>query len=128
VLQYFPASEDPAVLSLLVSLLKGIIGHHEVAKNVNKSNAQHAIVFEAVALALALEADVVSCAGVEPLPPPQKKPVVAQIMWADRVWQTGVLTLSTLLFACRVLAAVPKGGHANSAPCTRPSLQRWLGF
>ena len=29
----------------------------EVAKNVNKNNAQHAIVFEAVALALALEAD-----------------------------------------------------------------------
>lgn len=29
----------------------------EVAKNVNKNNAQHAIVFEAIALALALEAD-----------------------------------------------------------------------
>lgn len=29
----------------------------EVAKNINKNNAQHAIVFEAVALALALEAD-----------------------------------------------------------------------
>lgn len=29
----------------------------EVAKNVNKNNAQHAIVFEAVALALAIDAD-----------------------------------------------------------------------
>ena len=28
-----------------------------MAKNINKNNAQHAIVFEAVALALALEAD-----------------------------------------------------------------------
>ena len=30
---------------------------NEVAKNINKNNAQHAIVFEAVALALAMEAD-----------------------------------------------------------------------
>ena len=29
----------------------------EVAKNINKNNANHAIVFEAIALALALEAD-----------------------------------------------------------------------
>lgn len=30
---------------------------NEVAKNINKNNAQHAIVFEAVSLALAMDAD-----------------------------------------------------------------------
>lgn len=30
---------------------------NEVAKNINKNNAQHAIVFEAVSLALAIDAD-----------------------------------------------------------------------
>ena len=33
-----------------------IVGN-EVAKNINKNNAQHAIVFEAVSLALAMDAD-----------------------------------------------------------------------
>lgn len=43
----------------------GSLAHHtsapvagnEVAKNINKNNAQHAIVFEAVSLALAMDAD-----------------------------------------------------------------------
>ena len=34
-----------------------VLAGTEVAKNVNKNNAQHAIVFEAVALALAIDAD-----------------------------------------------------------------------
>lgn len=57
VLQYFPPPEDPAVARMLNEVLKRIITGSEVAKNINKNNAQHAIVFEAIALALALEAD-----------------------------------------------------------------------
>lgn len=57
VLQYFPPPEDPAVARSLNDVLRRIITGSEVAKNVNKNNAQHAIVFEAIALALALEAD-----------------------------------------------------------------------
>lgn len=56
-LQYFPPPEDPAVARSLNDVLRRIITGSEVAKNVNKNNAQHAIVFEAIALALALEAD-----------------------------------------------------------------------
>ena len=56
-LQYFPPPEDPAVARQLGEVLARIITGSEVAKNVNKNNAQHAIVFEAIALALALEAD-----------------------------------------------------------------------
>jgi AP-2 complex subunit alpha len=57
VLQYFPPPEDPAVGRALNEVLRRVITGSEVAKNVNKNNAQHAIVFEAIALALALEAD-----------------------------------------------------------------------
>lgn len=41
----------------LNEVLRRIVTGSEVAKNINKNNAQHAIVFEALALALALEAD-----------------------------------------------------------------------
>eukprot|EP00884_Botryococcus_braunii_P018832 jgi/Botrbrau1/5632/Bobra.55_1s0021.1 len=58
VLQYFPPPEDPEVLKTLTDVLKKIITGNEVVKNINKNNAQHSIVFEAVALALALESDV----------------------------------------------------------------------
>ena len=57
VLQYFPPPEDPAVAKTLNEVLARIITGSDAAKNVNKNNAQHAIVFEAIALALALEAD-----------------------------------------------------------------------
>ncbi|KAK9806309.1 hypothetical protein WJX72_009579 [[Myrmecia] bisecta] len=57
VLQYFPRPDDPAIMKALLDVLRKIISGNEVAKNINKNNAQHAIVFEAVALALALEAD-----------------------------------------------------------------------
>ena len=57
VLQYFPLPEDPANSHMLNSTLKRIITGSDVAKNINKNNAQHAIVFEAIGLALALDAD-----------------------------------------------------------------------
>ncbi|DBA96016.1 hypothetical protein WJX77_003113 [Trebouxia sp. C0004] len=57
VLQYFPVPDDPVVSKGLEDVLKRIITGNEVAKNINKNNAQHAIVFEAVALALAMEAN-----------------------------------------------------------------------
>ncbi|KAL3140296.1 hypothetical protein ABBQ38_004564 [Trebouxia sp. C0009 RCD-2024] len=57
VLQYFPVPDDPAINKALDSVLKRIITGNEVAKNINKNNAQHAIVFEAVSLALAMDAD-----------------------------------------------------------------------
>lgn len=55
VLQYFPAPEDPQVRKALVDTLKRILGGSEQVKNVNKNNAVHAIVFEAVAVAIGLE-------------------------------------------------------------------------
>ncbi|GAB4815001.1 hypothetical protein N2152v2_002047 [Parachlorella kessleri] len=55
VLQYFPAPEDPSVRKALVDTLKRILGGSEQVKNVNKNNAVHAIVFEAVAVAIGLE-------------------------------------------------------------------------
>lgn len=57
VLQYFPPPEDPSISRALNSTLKRIITGSDVAKNINKNNAQHAIVFEAIGLALALDAD-----------------------------------------------------------------------
>lgn len=57
VLQYFPPPEDPATSRLLNATLKRIITGSDVAKNINKNNAQHSIVFEAIGLALALDAD-----------------------------------------------------------------------
>ena len=42
---------------MLNSTLKRIITGSDVAKNINKNNAQHAIVFEGIGLALALDAD-----------------------------------------------------------------------
>lgn len=55
VLQYFPPPQDPAVHRTLVDVLKRILGGSEQVKNVNKNNAVHAIVFEAVAVAIGLE-------------------------------------------------------------------------
>ncbi|KAK9803215.1 hypothetical protein WJX73_004463 [Symbiochloris irregularis] len=57
VLQYFPQPDDPTLTESLIETLRRIITGTEVAKNINKNNAQHAIVFEAVALALAMEVD-----------------------------------------------------------------------
>lgn len=54
VLQYFPPPEDPATLRTLSDTLKRILAGNEPVKNANKNNAVHAIVFEAVALAVGL--------------------------------------------------------------------------
>ena len=54
-LQYFPTPTDPSVVKSLVETIKRILGAGgDVIKNQNKSNAIHAIVFEAVAVAVSL--------------------------------------------------------------------------
>ncbi|KDD73994.1 adaptin, partial [Helicosporidium sp. ATCC 50920] len=61
VLQYFPPPADPALLQSLTALLKKILSGSESIKNVNKNNAVHAIVFEALSLALGLgDADLLA--------------------------------------------------------------------
>ena len=54
-LQYFPPPEDPAILTSLTDSLRRILAGNEPVKNPNKSNAVHAIAFEGVAVAVALE-------------------------------------------------------------------------
>ena len=54
ILQYFPPPDDPSILSSLTDALKRILAGNDPVKNPNKSNAVHAIAFEAVAVALAL--------------------------------------------------------------------------
>jgi AP-2 complex subunit alpha len=54
VLQYFPPPEDPAVLRALTDTLQRTLAGNEAIKNPNKSNAVHAIVFEAASLAVGL--------------------------------------------------------------------------
>lgn len=54
VLQYFPPPEDPAVLRALTDTLQRTLTGNEAIKNPNKSNAVHAIVFEAASLAVGL--------------------------------------------------------------------------
>lgn len=55
-LQYFPMPTDPHVVKSLVETVKRILSAgSDIIKNQNKSNAIHAIVFEAVAVAVALE-------------------------------------------------------------------------
>ena len=39
-LQYFPPPEDPAIVRSLTAVLKRTIAGSDVAKNVNKNNAQ----------------------------------------------------------------------------------------
>ena len=70
-LQYFPPPEDPAISRALNATLKRIITGSDVAKNINKNMAQHAIVFEAIGLALALDADpdLLNAGGCTDCPP-----------------------------------------------------------
>lgn len=63
-LQYFPAPADPAVAAALRDCLKRTLGASEPVKNANKNNAVHAIVFEGVAVALALDDAELLTAGV----------------------------------------------------------------
>eukprot|EP00873_Tetraselmis_striata_P008662 jgi/Tetstr1/428926/TSEL_018902.t1 len=55
VLQYFPPPEDPAQRKALVNVVKAVLTGTEVVKNVNKNNASHAVLFEALALVMHLD-------------------------------------------------------------------------
>ncbi|XP_078429470.1 AP-2 complex subunit alpha-1-like [Wolffia australiana] len=56
-LQYFPAIEDPNTRRSLFEVLQRILMGTEVVKNVNKNNASHAVLFEALALVMHLDAE-----------------------------------------------------------------------
>eukprot|EP00276_Gloeochaete_wittrockiana_P008207 CAMPEP_0184653344 /NCGR_PEP_ID=MMETSP0308-20130426/11042_1 /TAXON_ID=38269 /ORGANISM="Gloeochaete witrockiana, Strain SAG 46.84" /LENGTH=1204 /DNA_ID=CAMNT_0027088731 /DNA_START=109 /DNA_END=3723 /DNA_ORIENTATION=+ len=56
-LQYFPPIDDPGLKSRLVEVLKLIISGTDVTKNVNKNNASHAILFEAINLVVQMDSD-----------------------------------------------------------------------
>ncbi|MCH94061.1 AP-2 complex subunit alpha-1-like, partial [Trifolium medium] len=49
-LQYFPTIEDPNTRRSLFEVLQRILMGTDVVKNVNKNNASHAVLFEALAL------------------------------------------------------------------------------
>ncbi|KAG0627347.1 hypothetical protein M758_2G193500 [Ceratodon purpureus] len=57
VLQYFPAIDDPSIRKSLLDVLQRILLHTDVVKNVNKNNASHAVLFEALALVMHLDAE-----------------------------------------------------------------------
>ncbi|XP_042482805.1 AP-2 complex subunit alpha-1-like [Macadamia integrifolia] len=56
-LQYFPAIEDPNIRRSLFEVLQRILMGTDVVKNVNKNNASHAVLFEALALVMHLDAE-----------------------------------------------------------------------
>ncbi|CAL0332320.1 unnamed protein product [Lupinus luteus] len=56
-LQYFPTVEDPNTRRSLFEVLQRILMGTDVVKNVNKNNASHAVLFEALALVMHLDAD-----------------------------------------------------------------------
>ncbi|KAF7121144.1 hypothetical protein RHSIM_Rhsim13G0104500 [Rhododendron simsii] len=57
VLQYFPTIEDPSTRRALFEVLQRILMGTDVVKNVNKNNASHAVLFEALALVMHLDAE-----------------------------------------------------------------------
>ncbi|GAQ92348.1 adapitin protein [Klebsormidium nitens] len=57
VLQYFPALEDPGQRRGLLEVLQRVLMGTDVVKNVNKNNAAHAVLFEALALVLHMDVD-----------------------------------------------------------------------
>ncbi|ONK80440.1 uncharacterized protein A4U43_C01F17740 [Asparagus officinalis] len=57
VLQYFPTVEDPNTRRALFEVLQRILMGTDVVKNVNKNNASHAVLFEALALVMHLDAE-----------------------------------------------------------------------
>jgi len=57
VLQYFPSVEDPSIRKSLLDVLQRILMGTDVVKNVNKNNASHAVLFEALALVMHLDAE-----------------------------------------------------------------------
>lgn len=56
-LQYFPTVEDPSCRRSLFEVLQRILMGTDVVKNVNKNNASHAVLFEALALVMHLDAE-----------------------------------------------------------------------
>ena len=54
-LQYFPTPEDPEHLRAEVDVISGILEGTSTVRNVNKNNALHAVLFEAVSLAAQLD-------------------------------------------------------------------------
>lgn len=56
-LQYFPTIEDPNIRRSLFEVLQRILMGTDVVKNVNKNNASHAVLFEALALVMHLDAE-----------------------------------------------------------------------
>ncbi|XP_065865047.1 AP-2 complex subunit alpha-1-like isoform X2 [Euphorbia lathyris] len=56
-LQYFPTVEDPNTRRSLFEVLQRILMGTDVVKNVNKNNAAHAVLFEALALVMHLDAE-----------------------------------------------------------------------
>ncbi|KAL1213388.1 AP-2 complex subunit alpha-2 [Cardamine amara subsp. amara] len=56
-LQYFPTIEDPSTRKSLFEVLQRILMGTDVVKNVNKNNASHAVLFEALSLVMHLDAE-----------------------------------------------------------------------
>ncbi|KAM7496857.1 hypothetical protein LguiA_021271 [Lonicera macranthoides] len=56
-LQYFPTIEDPNTRRSLFEVLQRVLMGTDVVKNVNKNNASHAVLFEALALVMHLDAE-----------------------------------------------------------------------
>ncbi|CAN6452639.1 unnamed protein product [Victoria cruziana] len=56
-LQYYPTIEDPNTRRSLFEVLQRILMGTDVVKNVNKNNASHAVLFEALALVMHLDAE-----------------------------------------------------------------------
>ncbi|KAF9076297.1 Adaptor protein complex AP-2 alpha subunit [Rhodocollybia butyracea] len=55
-LQYYPPTEDPALRSVLHQVLQTIMNNSaEPSRNVQHNNAQHAVLFEAISLAIHLD-------------------------------------------------------------------------
>lgn len=56
-LQYFPTIDDPNTRKSLFEVLQRVLMGTDVVKNVNKNNASHAVLFEALALVMHLDAE-----------------------------------------------------------------------
>ncbi|KAH9937708.1 Adaptor protein complex AP-2 alpha subunit [Fomitopsis serialis] len=57
-LQYYPPSEDPTLLAVMYKVLETTMNNcAEPSRNVQHNNAQHAVLFEAISLAIHLDTD-----------------------------------------------------------------------
>ncbi|TBU35254.1 Adaptor protein complex AP-2 alpha subunit [Dichomitus squalens] len=55
-LQYYPPSEDPTIQTMLQEVLQTIMNNcNEPSRNVQHNNAQHAVLFEAISLAIHID-------------------------------------------------------------------------